>query len=440
MFWNFFKKKSVRPSGDKKEPTFKPAVDNSKQPLPKNVDMPVSFLKTLKPICELLSEQDMQQLQITAANFAPGSIIFNRGTESDSFIYVVEGNVYMEASNGSAQEIVGGSFKALYPLSAGKQHCMTAIARTDVTVIYISQDILMKFPIMASLENKLSVSESLKDNALFSRLYEHLVRGDLKTPSFPNVALKLQRAVQQGCDIEEITQIVNLDPVIAAKLIQVVNSPIYRLPEPITSNFNAINRLGLQTTRNLVTAFSMQNLIKCEKPLIKKHIQDIWMQSIKVSSISCILAQLTQKVDPDEALLAGLLHNIGALPVLAFADGLPEDSYQSADIDFCINEIQGQLGTIILEKWEFPDRLKKIPLQSTNWFDNSSEELSLIDIVLLAKYHHLLTHSSNTKLPLISTLPVFQKLNNQQLTPEMSLQIIQDAQQQIAETMKFFMT
>jgi HD-like signal output (HDOD) protein len=118
---------------------------------------------------------------------------------------------------------------------------------------------------------------------------------------------------------------------------------------------------------------------------------------------------------------------------------LPEDSYQSIDLDLCINEMQGQVGTIILEKWGFPDKLKQIPLQATNWFGDNGKDLNLDDIVLLAKYHQLLNSFSDTKLPLISTLPVFQKLNNQQLTPEMSLQVIQDSQQQISETMKIFM-
>ena len=439
MFWNFFKKKPAQAFGNDIETKFKPEIDYKPSPVKKVANIPVSFLKKLKPISELSGEKDLQQLQITAANFLPGSIIFNRGTESDSFIYVIKGHVYMESNNGSIQEIVAGSFKALYPLSAGKQHCMTAIAKTDATVIYIPQSDLLKERSATSFENKLNISEHLKNNSFFNGFYENLMQGDIKTPNLPNIAIKFNQAVQQGHDIKEITKIINLDPVIAAKLIQVVNSPIYRLPNPITNSFDAINRLGVQTTRNLVTAFSMKNLIKCETPLIKKHIQDTWMQSIKVSSISCILAQLTKKVDPNEALLAGLLHNIGTLPILVFADSLPEDSYQSIDLDLCINEMQGQVGTIILEKWGFPDKLKQIPLQATNWFGDNGKDLNLDDIVLLAKYHQLLNSFSDTKLPLISTLPVFQKLNNQQLTPEMSLQVIQDSQQQISETMKIFM-
>ncbi len=291
---------------------------------------------------------------------------------------------------------------------------------------------------IAPLDNELKISEHLKDNSFFNRFYQHFIHGELKIPSFPDVALKVRKAIQQDCEIIDIVKIVNMDPVVSAKLIQVVNSPVYRALNPISNCLNAISRLGLKTSRNLVIAFSMKNLVKCENPLIKNLIQSNWLQSIKVSSISYTLAQLTKKVNPDEALLAGLLHNIGVLPILTFADSLPKGTYQQADIDLCINEIHGQLGSIILDKWEFPDNLKQIPLQSTNWFTSTSENINLTDIVILAKYHNLLASPGNTELPLITDLPAFRKMENQLLTPEMSLQILHDAKQQIAETMSFF--
>jgi HD-like signal output (HDOD) protein len=63
-----------------------------------------------------------------------------------------------------------------------------------------------------------------------------------------------------------------------------------------------------------------------------------------------VLAQLTKKGDPDEALLAGLIHNIGALPILTFSDSLPSGTYQLSDIELCMNELQGQTGYFILER------------------------------------------------------------------------------------------
>jgi HD-like signal output (HDOD) protein len=290
----------------------------------------------------------------------------------------------------------------------------------------------------APVENELKISETLKDNPFVERLRQHFIYGELETPSFPDIALKMRRAIQQDCEMADLVKIINMDPVISAKLIQVVNSPFYMPMQPITNCFSAINRLGRKTTRDLVITFSMKNLIKSEKPLIKKLIQQTWFQSIKVSSISYTLAKLTKKVDSDDALLSGLLHNIGALPILTFADSLPEGSYTISDIELCINDVQGQIGSIILDQWEFPENLKQVPLQSSDWFANPGEKLGLSDIVLLAKYHYFLSTPGGAELPLIDTLPAYKKLGDQPLTPEMSLQILHDAKQQIADIMGFF--
>ncbi|WP_341328811.1 HDOD domain-containing protein [Methylotuvimicrobium sp. KM2] len=149
---------------------------------------------------------------------------------------------------------------------------------------------------------------------------------------------------------------------------------------------------------------------------------------------------LPRQTTPEEALLAGLLHNIGTLTLLMFADQLPENTFTVSDIDQCIKSLQGQIGTIILERWEFPDNLKTVPVKVSNWFDHSGVTLQLSDIVLLAKFHFLFTQQEQrVELPLINTLPAFQKLDAQLLTPEQLLQILHDAKQQICETTKFFM-
>jgi len=439
MFWNIFKKKQPKQTSRNDKSNF-PIASDKKTIEPKSFNIPVSFLKRLMPLAQLLTENEIQKLHITAASFTPGAIVFNRGTEVESLAYIVKGNIFMEADNGSGLEINAHTFKALYPLSAGKLHYFTAIAGSDVTVIYLPKTILQsEQSAFTPLDNKLKISETLQDNPFFNHFYQHFIEGELQIPSFPDIALKLRKAIQQDCEVADIVKIVNMDPVISAKLIQVVNSPIYRPISPISNCFDAINRLGLTTTRNLVTAFSMKNLTKSENsPATKKQIQYNWLQSIKVSSISHTLAQLTKKTDPDEALLAGLLHNIGVLPILIFADNLPKGAYQPSDIDRCINEIHGQIGSIILEKWEFPNKLRQIPLQSTNWFTSTTEDINLNDIVLLAKYHNILASPEKIELPPIITLPAFQKLETQPLTPQMSLQILHDAKQQIAETMSFF--
>ncbi|GAB4270282.1 MAG: hypothetical protein Kow0065_20160 [Methylomicrobium sp.] len=446
MFWNIFKKKAIPEADrsfeiDNEAPTPK-EKNKAKNTIaaPKPVNIPVALLKRLLPLSQLLNEDEIRGLSVRTKHFSPGELIFVRGTETDSLVYLLKGTIYLEATNGFGQEIVENTFKALFPVSSGDIHQLTAIAKSNVTVIYLPQSILSpgRTPINP-LNQAFNASETLQKNPFYSHFYTHFQQGELKIPSFPDVAFKLRRAAMQDIGIAEAVKIVNMDPVIAAKLIQIVNSPLYRTVNPITTCHDAVNRLGLKTTMHLVTAISLKNLAKSGKPAIKKRMQETWLQSIKVSSISYALAKMTRQINPEEALLAGLLHNIGVLPLLMFGDQLQENDFTLADIEQCIRELQGQIGSVILEKWDFPDSFKKIPLRVSNWFDSDAEQLELSDVVLLAKFHHHLTQPDAANLPLINTLPAFQKLDNQLLTPEMSLQILQDAKQQINETMKFFM-
>ena len=252
------------------------------------------------------------------------------------------------------------------------------------------------------------------------------------------MALKLRKVSQEDIGVAGVVKIISSDPSIAARLIQIANSPVYRTLNPITTCLDAVNRLGLNSTINLVTAFSMKKLAICKNTTIKKLIQQTWLQSVKVSSICYALADKALKIDREEALLAGLLHNIGILPILMFADSDDDNSFNLDDIALCTKHLQAPLGHLVLENWELPDNFIPVPINSSNWFGNSSESVDLSDIVILAKYHNDLSSNGAPNLPLINTLPAFHKLDNKLLTPELSLSVLQDAKQQISETIKLF--
>jgi HD-like signal output (HDOD) protein len=330
----------------------------------------------------------------------------------------------------------------LYPLSNDNQHQTTAIAKSDVSVIHFSKDVLLQSNI--NTHNPLAyhkdIPENLQENKFFKKFCIHYQQNKLVIPSLPNVALKLRSAMQQDIGTQEAVSIVNMDSVISSKLIQIVNSPFYQAATPITNCQDAITRLGLTTTRNIVTSISMENLFKSNNTKLNKKILFLWKQSIHISSISQTLATLTKKTNPDEALLAGLIHNIGALPIIIFADTLDNDEYTDEDIVHTISAVQGILGDFILEKWGVPEPLKHIPRQSENWYFCSDEkkEITLSDIVILAKYHSHMGSSHATHLPSLHTLPAFQKLGDNTLTADMSLQVLHDAKKQIADSMNLF--
>lgn len=428
MFLKFFKKPAV----SEKLPPISDATAT-------NAQLPLAFLQKLIPVGELPVDT-LRALSVTLRNFNPGDIIFTRGDQIDSLPYLQEGEVFLETGNGAGYGVDASTFKACYPLSTGKEHKFSAFAKSPVRVVYLPLHVLQDshVPLNNPLINPGEVPAELRGSAFFDGVCAAFRKDELRVPSLPDVALRLRSALQKEIGIKDAVKIVNLDPVISSKLIQVVNSPLYRTHTPIASSHDAINRLGLKTTQNLAISISLNNLFKSADKRLHEKIQSVWKQSIHVASLSYTLAGISRKMNADEALLAGLVHNIGALPVITFAESFGKNAYTEQELNQSIDALQGLLGAFILKKWHFPDNLRQIPIQTVNWYYDGGETLQLGDIVLLAKFHSQLGTAQAQKLPPLNTLPAFHKLGDTELTPDMSLQALHDAKQQIAEALNFF--
>ena len=427
MFWNILKKNSESAPA-------KSAVEEAG-----SHRLPLNFLQKLIPIGDLPVDE-LMALPVAMRQFEPGEMIFTRGAQADKLSYLLSGTVFLEANNGGGYTVEDSTFKAHYPLATHGEHKFSAIAKSAVQVIYLPLSSLQRSnkPVNNPLINPESIPAALRGSYFFDSFCEAFRAGNLHVPSLPDVALRLRSALQKEISIADAVKILNLDPVIASKLIQVANSPIYRSSKPITNGHDAVNRLGFKTTQNLVTSISLHQLFRSQNKQLNNLIQALWKQSIQIASLSYTLAGLTRKVNADEALLAGLVHNIGALPIVTFAESLDSERYSQQELQASIGCLQGLLGAFILKKWHFPDTFQQIPVTTSQWYFNDQQALQLHDIVLLAKFHSQLGGAQSQKLPPLNTLPAFQKLDDSTLTPDMSLKALQDAKQQITEALSFF--
>ncbi|ANE54156.1 HDOD domain-containing protein [Methylomonas sp. DH-1] len=403
--------------------------------------LPLQFLQQLIPIGDL-PIAELKTLPIRLRNFNPGDLLFNRGEQAEEIAYLYSGEVFMEAGNGAGYLVEAGTFKACYPLATYGEQNFNAIAKSAAQAVYLPLSALQRSSKLADQTglNLEQVPPALRNTVFFERFCQAFKADNLHVPSLPDVALRLRSALQKDISIGDAVKILNLDPVISSKLIQVANSPIYRSNRPITSSHDAVNRLGFKTTQNLVTSISLHQLFKSRNKQLNQLVQSLWKQSIQVASLSHTLAGLSGKINADEALLAGLTHNIGALPVVTLAETLDVAEYTETELHAAIEYLQGMVGAFILKKWRFPDSLQQIPLNTNNWYFDDAKPLQVHDIVLLAKFHSRLGGALSHKLPPLNTLPAFHKLGDSTLTPDMSLKALQDAKQQIAEALNFFRT
>lgn len=407
---------------------------------PVSEDISIETLKELIPIRNLSQEI----LEAFATNhkpetYAKQTILFRLGDATDSALYLLGGEITLSDDTGKSYVVKAGTVKARFPLSSGIKHTTTAVADTDVSILRVSQKIMASNSSSSSPLSQLTIPDELAENRLLQIFAEHYLNEKLELPSLPDVATKLRHAMQQDIDIAGAVQIVQLDPVMSAKLIEVANCPLYVFATPAKSCFTAVNRIGLNATRNLVISLSINHIFRSNSPLIKNILDRIWKQSVYISALSFVLADITRQVNPEEALLAGLVCDLGALPFLHFADNLSKEYYNEDDITAVLPYVKGPVGFKILCEWGFPEEFVKIPVYSEDWYQNSSKELSLLDIVVLSRLHSEIGQKKDVAgLPAITSIPAASKLKNYSLSPELSLNVLHEAKHKVSEALKAF--
>ena len=144
-------------------------------------------------------------------------------------------------------------------------------------------------------------------------------------PTLPDVALKVRDAVSKGdATAQKLAEMIITDAALSARLIQVANCPLYRSATEISNIQMAVTRLGNKTIRTLITSLVMQQMFTPTSDLLEQHFRKTWEQGVNVSAISRALCSLVPHLNADEAMLAGLIHQIGKRPILMLVEDSPE--------------------------------------------------------------------------------------------------------------------
>ncbi|WKJ91042.1 HDOD domain-containing protein [Methylomonas montana] len=399
------------------------------------------MLKQLFPIRNL-NEEILQSFATEnhVETLAADSVLFNVNQEADCAIYLLSGTVILADHTGKSYEITAGSAQSKFPICSGVKHTATATAKTEIDILRVSLKIMLT---PSRLDHgHLEISNELSNNRLLALFVEHFQNSDheLEIPSLPEVAINLRKAIQKDVSIDDAVKIIQLDPAISAKLIEVANCPLYVTMIRAKTCKEAVVRIGLNATRNLVIALSLKQIFKNKSPLIKNHLENLWKQSLYLSGLCHVLASQTQQQNPESALLAGLVCDIGVIPFLNFTANLPVEYHNDAEIEQAIPIIKGPVGAVVLKEWDFAEEFIEVAKHSSNWYQNSDAELTLTDIVVLSRLHALIGKQSTADLPAISAIPAASKLKNFSLSPENTLAILHDAKAKIHEALSIFST
>lgn len=241
-------------------------------------------------------------------------------------------------------------------------------------------------------------------------LIQAIENDELVLPTLPEVALKVREAAEDpNVGIADLAKVIGNDAALTARIIKVVNSPLLRTSKEITDLQMAVGRLGINYTANLATGLAMEQMFQATSDVVDKKMREVWNKSTEIAGICHVLCKHYTRLLPDQATLAGLVSQIGILPILTYAEEHSELLADSISLNHVIEAIHPIIGDKILRTWDFPEPIACIPSQFLN-FQRNSAKADYVDIVQVAMLQSYLgSEHPYTKLDW-STIPAFAKL------------------------------
>jgi HD-like signal output (HDOD) protein len=190
-------------------------------------------------------------------------------------------------------------------------------------------------------------------------------------------------------------------------------------------------RLGIVQSCNLAVGFAMQQMFQATSEIIDRRLRAVWAHATQVAAISGVLARNYTRLKPDQAVLAGLTHNIGALPVLTWAEEHDRLLNDSLTLDRVIEELHGELGSLILRNWKFPEELAMVP----EWYaryDRGPHGTDYVDVVMVA---NLQTYAGTNHPCATLDRTSIQAFHNLGLDPSVEASEAEDVSAEYAEAM-----
>lgn len=217
--------------------------------------------------------------------------------------------------------------------------------------------------------------------------------------TLPEITLKIVELVEdQTSTAQDLHSVISNDPALCARILKVVNSSFYGLPGQIGSINRAIVLLGLNAVKNIAISASLAKLFRGGELCPNFAARDLWKHAIATAAASKLISDALEYNAPDEAFLAGLVHDIGIMVEMQFnrqklievftkIDGGP-GAAPAGDMLEAERAIFGadhqEFGRGLCEKWKFPKSFAAVTGWHHSPLDAPSELRKLPCIVYVA--------------------------------------------------------
>ena len=243
-------------------------------------------------------------------------------------------------------------------------------------------------------------------------LRQDIEQNRIRLPTLPTISLEALLVVNDAASsMTDIAKIVGKDTSMATRLVRYANSPLYGGVHKITSVKGAVIRIGVEAVRNAILNLAMHDVFTTHLTPIQERMEGLWRHSVAVAVRAVLLTSYFRNLDRGEAMLAGLIHDVGTIPVLIKAQEYPVLLNKGSNLDKLVSHLHMSLGKFILTHWNFEPFLVDVAgLHDKLDRDSRGKDVDYLDIIQVA---NVLSYDGTdhpyARLDL-SKIPVFEKL------------------------------
>jgi len=190
----------------------------------------------------------------------------------------------------------------------------------------------------------------------FGYIAAQAVRGEITFPTSVNAVLRLQLALDDpDCHIDEAIRLVLAEPQLAARTVAIANTPAFggSSATPVTNVRAAVARIGYRRLQALVASLVVRQFgNRINDPGLRAKAEQLWAHTTHVASIAHSLARRITGIDPDTALFAGIVHEVGGFYLLSRAESLP--GLLDDNLDAWLDHGEAAIGRGVLHKLGVP--------------------------------------------------------------------------------------
>ncbi|MCW8903179.1 HDOD domain-containing protein [Sedimenticola sp.] len=400
-------------------------------------------LKHFIPLQALSEQQQVLLAGVAEIRTAlPKEVLIELGSDDNNTYFLLQGTLVLDSADNHRREIKADDASAKSPIAQLRPRKYRVMAHSAVRYLVIDnaylEDIAQNHGSASGVEGYEVSGDFQNESSAFEDQLSTLLLADLKQdrlklPSLPEVAIRIGRALEDGVsDAHDIAEIIQIDPVITAKLIKAANSAIYGRRNPVETCSGAVVRLGGDVTHKLVLSFALRELFQTDSALLNNRMKTLWKHSTRVAAICYVLAKQDSRFKAEHAMLVGLLHDIGVVAILNYAQNFPDEAMHEEPLDRAVHNLRAEIGSMILNKWGFPSDFVITALEAEEWMRNKGTAPDYCDLVIIAQLHSYIGDNKGRHLPSIDEVPAHRRLELGELTPRMSLKILEQAKDQIA--------